>query len=107
LVTILEINRDKSDNYKTVEVRGHSGYGERGRDIVCSAISAVVITSVNFLKLNYGENFEIFMEKDKVIINCKRSNHESQLCIKFMIFQLTSLAKKFPKNIILKEKSFN
>ncbi|HZJ56727.1 MAG TPA: ribosomal-processing cysteine protease Prp [Clostridia bacterium] len=49
MVNIL-IVRNESGNVCRLKVAGHSGYDEIGRDIVCSAISAIVQTMVIGLK---------------------------------------------------------
>ena len=41
------------DYIKDFKVTGHANYDEYGKDIVCSSVSSIVITSVNMaLKLN-------------------------------------------------------
>ena len=40
------IYRDPLENIVGFEVSGHSGYSERGKDIVCAAVSAIVQTAV-------------------------------------------------------------
>ena len=32
---------------KEITIKGHAGYDESGKDIVCAALSSIVITSVN------------------------------------------------------------
>lgn len=41
----VNIFKDKAGNIKRFVVRGHSGYAREGRDIVCSAVSAVALTT--------------------------------------------------------------
>jgi uncharacterized protein YsxB (DUF464 family) len=40
------ILRDDLGNIRRLKVSGHSGYDEIGRDIICSAVSAIVQTTV-------------------------------------------------------------
>ena len=32
---------------KLITISGHSGYEERGKDIVCASVSSIVITTIN------------------------------------------------------------
>lgn len=45
-MTQIEIYLDKDDYIKGFEVKGHTGYGARGQDIVCAAISVLSQTAV-------------------------------------------------------------
>lgn len=45
----VNICRDRAGNINRFIVRGHSGYDKPGKDIVCSAVSAVAFTTVGAL----------------------------------------------------------
>lgn len=48
----INVVRDNKE-IKKIEVSGHSGYEEAGKDIVCSAVSTSMILTINLLeKLN-------------------------------------------------------
>ena len=36
----------KADDIQSVELKGHSGYADSGKDIVCSAVSAIAQTAL-------------------------------------------------------------
>jgi len=47
--------KKKDNTINEVVISGHAEYAEKGYDIVCSAVSSVVITTVNgLLSYNYG-----------------------------------------------------
>lgn len=46
----IEINRNKEGFVKKFTVRGHSGYARQGKDIICSAISAIAYTCIGSLE---------------------------------------------------------
>ena len=50
----VKINYD-GDYIKSFKVTGHANYDEYGKDIVCSSVSSIVITSVN-MALKLDEN---------------------------------------------------
>ena len=41
--------RKSRDHYTGFQVKGHAGYAERGKDIVCASVSALTITLENSL----------------------------------------------------------
>ncbi|MGI6008191.1 MAG: ribosomal-processing cysteine protease Prp [Ruminococcus sp.] len=52
-ITVFVKNRD----YVGIESKGHAGYGEEGSDIVCAAVSALLINTVNSIEKFTGDDF--------------------------------------------------
>lgn len=44
------IYQNKQENLVGFEISGHAGYAEKGRDIVCAAVSFLATTTVNSLE---------------------------------------------------------
>ena len=44
--------------YYGFEEQGHTGYGESGEDILCSAISAMTMFIINAIEVTYGCNVD-------------------------------------------------
>lgn len=55
--------RKNHDSYVSFTSKGHAGYAEEGQDIVCAAVSALVINTVNSLEAFTEDTFEA-EEKD-------------------------------------------
>ena len=49
-MTTITIQQTKSGIYKGVESFGHAEYAESGEDIVCAAISILLITTLNYIE---------------------------------------------------------
>ena len=47
--------KDSHGIYKGFKSLGHAGYGEYGQDIVCSAVSALVLNTVNSIEVKADE----------------------------------------------------
>lgn len=45
----VQVVREK-DHYKKFLIDGHAGYAEEGSDIVCAAVSALVINTINSIE---------------------------------------------------------
>ena len=54
----------------TIEATGHSGYEEAGKDIVCSAVSSIVITTING---------RLSLDKEGILVDTKKSSKERAL----------------------------
>lgn len=100
---MVKVEVTKKDNiYQKVIVNGHAMYSDYGTDIVCSAISSIVTTSINgILSLNEGSlNYEVNDGNVKIIINS--DDFTTQTLIANMISLLKELEGKYPANIQVK-----
>ncbi len=86
-----------------IEISGHAMYDEKGKDIVCSAVSSVVITSVNACLL-FDKNSIKYDYKDGYMkIEILKHEREIDIVIKNMINMLKSLSNDYVKNINIYE----
>jgi len=58
----VNICKDKAGSIRSFVVRGHSGYAREGRDIICSAVSAVAFTAAGAIESLVGIH-DFFEEK--------------------------------------------
>ena len=89
----------ESNNYKNIVITGHANYAEYGKDIVCAAVSATVLTTINGIIAIDDSILDVEQEQDKMIINIKKENNISQILINNMINCLSELVIEYPKNI--------
>ena len=88
----------ESNLYKKVAIIGHAMYADYGKDIVCSAVSSIVTTTINGCialdkdSLSYEVN-----DKGVVISNIVEGN--TQTLINNMVSLLKELEEKYPTNI--------
>ena len=85
-----------------VKLLGHAMYADRGKDIVCSAVSSIVTTTINgILSLNEeGLSYEV--AKDGLTISNISSDLTIQKLINNMISLLKELEKSYPTNVEVK-----
>jgi uncharacterized protein YsxB (DUF464 family) len=91
------------------EAKGHAGYADEGEDIVCSALSILLINTMNSI-----ENFT----NDKFVQKCTdrtgflyfkikgNPSNETKILLKSMVLGLTTIVKEYGDeyiNIIFKE----
>ncbi len=94
----------KDDNIKSVIIKGHAMYDDFGKDIVCSAVSSSVITSVNAC-LSIDEESISYKELDGLEITVNKSDYVTTKIIDNMIYSLKKLEEAYPKNIQIKEEN--
>ena len=84
--------------------RGHADFDTYGKDIVCSAISSIIIGGLNALK--NIEDFQIKIEKGYVECKClKEIDDYNQIVFDTMITQIKTVHKQFPTNIRIEERN--
>lgn len=86
-----------------IEISGHSGYDTIGKDIVCSAVSSIVTTTINGIISIDSDAIYYDYYSDKMLIAIKKEDIVIRKLINNMIDLLISLSKDYPKNIKVKE----
>ena len=69
-MTTITIYKSKQGEYKRLTCKGHAGYARAGKDIVCAAVSALVITTINSLEELTHEAMEITTDEKEGVIDC-------------------------------------
>jgi uncharacterized protein YsxB (DUF464 family) len=91
------------NNIKKINIKGHAGYDDYGKDIVCSSVSSITITTVNAI-LMFDKNYVSYNEKkDNFEIVINENNDITNKLIQNMINMLTELSQDYPKNIKIEE----
>ena len=88
---------------KKIEINGHSGYDTLGKDIVCSAVSSIVTTTINGIISIEREAISYKYVKDTMYIDIKKEDMITEKLIENMVIMLKELAHDYPKNISVKE----
>ena len=50
--------------YYGFEEQGHTGYGESGEDILCSALSSMTMLIINAIEVTYGCNVDYTIDEE-------------------------------------------
>ena len=88
---------------KNISITGHAMYADFGQDIVCSAVSSIVITSINGI-LSINPSALIYNNsKDGLEIEIKSFDDITLKLIDNMMELLIKLSNDYPKNIQVKE----
>lgn len=104
---LVQVFRD-NEEIKKIEVKGHSGYEEFGKDIVCSAVSTSVILIVNLLE-RLDAKFECKEEANIPLISLiiNESNSLIQTILENLVDSLNEISKQYKKYLQIKTKILN
>ena len=83
-------------------ITGHALYDDYGKDIVCSAVSSIVITTINGI-LKVDKSAIKYDNNDGIKIQVVKKDKVTLDLIDNMLDLLSELSNKYPKNIKIKE----
>ena len=81
-----------------VKISGHAMYSDYGEDIVCSAVSSIVITTINNI-LTIDKNAIKYVENDNGILITNLDSKIASDLLQNMLNMLSELEEQYPKNI--------
>ena len=89
--------KKRKGSYLDLLSKGHAGYAEEGQDIVCAAVSALIINTVNSLETFTKEKFQA---KDKdgyvsIIFEQSPNTPEGKLLMDSLILGLTEIEHNY------------
>lgn len=90
-------------NEKKISITGHALYADFGKDIVCSSVSSIVITTINGIISIDPDAIKYNLSKNGLEIEVLKTDNVTLKLIDNMIELLTELSKDYPKNIRIKE----
>ena len=102
-------------NYYGFEEQGHTGYGEAGEDILCSALSSMTMLIINAIEVSYASTVDYTIDEKTTDIKviCKAAlpkyekDEKKQFAVSGLIqayyFQLMDLVEEYYEFLDVKE----
>lgn len=81
-----------------ITINGHAEYAKYGKDIVCAAVSSIVITTINAI-LRFDNEALIYSENDNLDITINKHTKTIDILLDNMIDLLKELEKQYGNNI--------
>lgn len=88
-----------NDFISKIVITGHANYDDYGKDIVCAAVSASVLTTINGIIALDNSILEVNNVLDTMTIKVLKNEKNSQVLLNSMLSNLKSLVVEYPKNI--------
>lgn len=81
-----------------VEIKGHADYDKSGKDIVCSAVSTLIISTLNAIE-RFEEKEHILEELDEGYAKIKVLKHTKIIdgLLENLVYSLDDISQQFPK----------
>ena len=101
--------------YYGFEEQGHTGYGESGEDILCSALSAMTMLIINAIEVTYDCNVDYTIDEETTDIRLiaksalpkyekdEKKQYAAQGLIQAYFFQLMDLVEDYYEYLDVKE----
>ena len=94
-ITVFE---NQAKEYTAFQCVGHAGYAEAGEDIVCAAVSALVINTINSVEQLVCDEFQLTMEKESGLIDFSLKDgysKEALLLIRSLVLGLQGIQENY------------
>ena len=103
----ISVKRDKRNRIVEYRVTGHAGYDEYGRDVVCSAVSAIAQAAIIGLVKVAGIEAEYSIDGGDLYCAVPhlegQRRREADLLLDTMFYTLESIRDGYPGNILISE----
>lgn len=96
ITVILKSNQTLIDR---VEIKGHAKYDEFGKDIICAAVSATVLTTANAIIKIDPSSLTCIEEKNNLIMIINNHHKVTDSLIDNMVLMLREIKQDYPKHI--------
>ena len=87
---------EKDNIIKSLSIKGHAEYAEYGKDIVCAAVSATYLCTLNAILCIEPSSIQILSDNNIEVINY---NEITNKLLQNMVKCLIDLERQYPKNI--------
>ena len=98
---VIEKNNSKIISF---EVSGHSNYDEKGKDIVCAGVSAIVVGGINALINENKKAIEYECKEGYAKVLVKNIDSNIEMILDVISTQLYTVEESYPKFIKIIEK---
>ena len=90
--------KDSDAYYKGFSVSGHAGYADSGKDIICAAVSALSINTINSIEALTEDKFEAFVDEKTGTLTCsfpEKISTESTLLVDSLLLGLRGIEEDY------------
>ncbi len=96
--------KKQNGDYVSIDVDGHAGFANRGKDIVCASVSMLVINTINAIEEFTDDSFIGEADEKRGRIKCEFPSGYSQstrLLLDTLILGLKSASEQYSKYVTL------
>ncbi|MBE5927614.1 MAG: ribosomal-processing cysteine protease Prp [Lachnospiraceae bacterium] len=86
--------KDSSHDYRGFKLSGHAGFDDSGKDIICAAVSVLVINFINSIEELTGDEFDCKQNEKKGLMDFNFSgdiSNESKLLMESLVLGIKEI----------------
>ncbi|SFK23498.1 hypothetical protein SAMN04488569_101723 [Marinilactibacillus piezotolerans] len=110
-----QFDRLKNNEIISIEISGHAESGPYGQDVVCAAVSALSIGTINSIIEIAGLSPSIIIDEEEGgYLSMKlpdgqseKQSHTAQILLESLLLSLKSVQEESPDYIKIKQKNYN
>ena len=91
------------DHILSIRCKGHAGYAESGKDLVCAGVSSIMFGALNALDELENGHAELRVSDSKISIRVTEDSEHIQLLLKMILIQLKTVQKSYQEYIEIKK----
>ena len=99
----VSIYKNEKNQLIGFQCSGHAGYAQSGSDIICAAVSALVITTMNSIDTFTSDTFDYKEDEEKGFVDFKiisTLSERSELLLGSLILGLQGIEQQYGKKFI-------
>ena len=82
-----------------IEIRGHAGYTEAGKDIVCAGVTTLTQTLIRSMQNLTRDEIEYEVSSGRADIHYRNLSEEGKLLVDSFFIGVCSIADEFPEYV--------
>lgn len=82
-----------------IEITGHAGYAEPGKDIVCAGVTTLTQTLIRSLENLTRDKFEYEISPGRADIHCGNLSEEGKFLVDSFFIGVCAIADEFPEYV--------
>lgn len=94
---------DSVGNYRSIELKGHAGYDDYGKDIICASVSSLTLNMANSIEQFTHDRFDASVEEATGYFKFSFKGNispESKLLIDSLILGIKSIQESYGEKYI-------
>ena len=102
-MTTIVIRKTENNTYTGFTCMGHAGYANEEPDIVCAAVSVLVINTINAIEKLAGQTSQVIQNEEIGFIKCDFNdslNEKSILLMDAMVLGLKDISKAYGRKYL-------
>lgn len=99
----ITINRNRNNQIKCFEAKGHCNFGEKGKDVVCSGASTLLQVAIYGLDKFCTIPPQAIISEGNLACVLSEINKESQVILETMLIGLREIEKYYPNCLKIEE----